>query len=126
MEIISIFALIVAALSIIKITIILIKPHAWLKVTRSIYHKPKVIVVISFILAAAVLYYLLMEGFTIIDIFAVMLFMMLLAVSGVALHKKEIIEVGAKLMKKGVIKQYWFYILIWLALSIWTIWAIFA
>jgi len=75
---------------------------------------------ISLILAAASLYYLIQGGITIIQIFAVLLFLTFLMASGIAIYKKEVIKLADKLMKdKKIIKKSWLYILIWIALIIW-------
>ena len=95
---VEIFALIVALAAAIKIVVILINPKAWINVVKKVYTNNSLLMIVSLILAAVVLYYLLME-ITIIQIFAVMLFLMLLMAMGMAIYKKEIISITPKLLK---------------------------
>ena len=54
------------------------------------------------------------------QIFAVMLFVSLLAALGIAAYSKEVVGLAEKLMKdKKILKKSWFYLLIWIALVVW-------
>jgi hypothetical protein len=79
--------------------------------------------IISFILAAVVLYYLLME-LTIVQIFAVMLFTGLLMAVSVATFAKDFIPFAKKLGNRRR-KQLWWGIIIWLVLIVWVLLTIF-
>jgi hypothetical protein len=126
MTTIEIFALIIALIAGIKILVILVSPKTWLNsVVKPIYSKSTLMGVIAFILAAIVLYYLLQE-ITIIEIFAVMLFICLLAATGFSVYYKEVLGLAGKLVNKAVVKKSWFYIIIWIILIVWVLYSLFA
>ncbi len=78
--------------------------------------------IIALVLAAIVLYYLVwIEGITIVQIFAVTAFVVLLMAVGIGTYAKEVISMATKMLKKGVLKRAWFYTLIWVVLMIWGI-----
>ena len=117
------FALVISVVVLIKIAFILIKPKAWMNFAAKFWRKPKVTGIISLILSAFVLYYLLQE-ITIVQIFAVLLFFSLLMTMGFVPYAKDLVSITRKNMKK-IIKESKFYILIWLLLIIWVLWEIF-
>ena len=117
------FALVIVVAALIKIAVILVKPKAWMSFAAKFWKKPKPIGIISLILAAVVLYYLLQE-ITIVQIFASLLFFSLLLVMGFAPYIKELLSITRKNMKK-IIKESRLYILVWLLLIIWVLWEIF-
>jgi len=127
MNSIEIFALVVAILTLVKIGVILINPKSWISVIRKCYGKPIIGSVIGLILAAVVLYNLVLYGITIQEVFAVMLFIVLLLYLGVLVYSKELISMAEKMLKdKKLMKKAWLPILIWLALIVWLLWALFA
>src|SRR3989338_4532993 len=85
---IGIMALFIALFALIKIIVLLINPKHWMKVVRFIYGNPKTTSVISLILAAITLYYLLQQ-LTIVHIFAVILFLWLLMILCMSAYSKE-------------------------------------
>lgn len=116
---IEIIALIIIIISAIKIIVILANPKSWADVVKKIWANPMITSVISFILAAIVLYYLLQSGLTIVQILAVTLFVALLMAVGIGMYATEMISMATKMLKKGVLKKAWFYTLIWIVLLIW-------
>ena len=122
---IEIMALVLAIVVAIKLIVVLIKPKAWLdSVVKPIWKNPAVTMIISLILAAVTLYYLLTE-ITIVQIFATMLFLVLLMAVGVSVYFNEIAAMGTKMLKsKAVIKKSWLYILIWIALVVWVLYTL--
>ncbi len=122
-EILALIFLIVAS---IKTVVILIKPSAWLNgVVKKVWAKPRLMMIISLILSVVVLYYLI-QSVTIVEIFAVILFLSLLAAVGISVYYKEMISLAQKLMKdRTIIKKSWLYIIIWIALIIWGFYALF-
>jgi len=117
---IEIIASIIIIFSAIKIVVILVKPGAWMNFVKKIWSNPMITSVVSFILAAIVLYYLVwIEGITIVQIFAVTAFIVLLMAVGIGMYANEVISMGTKMLKKGIMKKAWFYTLIWVALMIW-------
>ena len=115
-------AFIIAALSLIKILVILVNPMSWFRgVVKPVYSNPFWLQFIGLILAGVSLFYLLQE-LTIVQIFAVMFLFAALMLFGVAAYNKEILALADKIYKKkGAIKKSWLSILIWLVLIIWVL-----
>jgi hypothetical protein len=113
MNSVEIIALIVILAALLKILILLIKPKAWMDFTKNFLGKPVLSRVVSLILAAVVLYYLIQEGITIIQIFAVTAFVAALIMFGLAPHFNLLIKkYGAQIQKGKLWKENWLYTLI--------------
>jgi Ca2+/Na+ antiporter len=124
--VVEIFALIVAVIAIIKILVLISKPKSWLDMVKPFYNNSVLTMIVALILAAVVLYYLVNNGVGIVQIFAVMLFVALLACMTMSLYMKDMLKMAEKLVKdKQFLKKAWLPILIWLALSIWALVKIF-
>ena len=122
---VKVLALIVASLVAIKLVIIFIQPKSWLPVVKTCYGKPIITIPIALIAAGVILMYLLAE-LTIIQIFAVMAFMMALMAAGVASYGKEIVELSEKLLQdKVALRKAWVSIVAWLVLTVWGFYEIF-
>ena len=123
----EIFALVVIAVALIKLIFILIKPRAWINFAGKLYTWPVLTIIISLAAAGFVLNALIIAGITIIQIFAVMLFIALLSASMIAVYAKDFMLMAMKLVKdRKFLKKAWLPILVWLALIIWAIMALFA
>jgi len=119
MNAIAILATILLVVSAIKILVILIKPKAWGKVVKVVYGKPMLTMILSLILAVIVLNYLLAEV-TIVQIFAVMVFVALLAAMSLSVYAKEIIPTAVKMLnEKNFMRKAWLPIIVWVILLIW-------
>ena len=116
---IEIMALVIIIISAIKVIVILANPKSWADVVKKIWANPMITSIISLVLAAIVLYYLLQSGLTIVQILAVTLFVVLLIAVGIGMYATELISMSTELLKKGVLKKAWFYTLIWIVLLIW-------
>jgi len=79
---------------------------------------------LALILAAIVLYYLINAGITIVDIFAVMLFLGMIMIVAVSRYINELVNWISKKDPKSLLKEQWFFMLIWIILLIWVIVAI--
>tara|TARA_Y100000310_G_C20426761_1_gene689461 strand:- start:204 stop:596 length:393 start_codon:yes stop_codon:yes gene_type:complete len=114
-------ALILIVASAVKIIIILVNPNSWnTSVVKKVWANSNLTMVVSLILAAIALYYLLLGGLTIVEILAVTLFVALLMAAGAAAYKKQIIELADKMLKdKSLVKKSWLYIIIWVILLVW-------
>jgi len=122
---IEIIALILIALAFIKMVILLVKPKAWMNLTKSIYSNKILIQVVAFILASILLYYLLQE-LTIVQILAVIAFTAFLVVLGLASEVEFIVKKYEAQIKNGSLwKKHWFYVLVWLVLLIWGAYELF-
>jgi len=112
LDIIQWFALILAAVALIKIIVILIKPISWIKVVDTVYAIPMLTAFISLVLSAVVLFYLIEAGFGIV---------------GVSVYAKEFLPLARKMLKdRTFVKKSWLYIIIWIVLIIWVFYEIFA
>ena len=112
-------AAILVIFGIIKMLFVFFSPKTWMSFAKKLYSKPKVISYISLVLAAVVLYYLIGAGITIVQIFAVMTFMMLLIVVGMAQYINQIIKFYDKKDLKKILADQWLYVVIWIVLLIW-------
>ena len=115
-------ALIIALLSLTKLLVILVNPMSWFKkVVKPVFSNPFTLQLTGLILAGVSLFYLLQE-FTIVQIFAVMFFVMSLMLFGVATYGKDLLDFADKIYKrKGAIRKSWLSILIWFILIIWVL-----
>src|SRR3989344_5044401 len=117
---VELIGLVAALAAIIKIAFVIFSPISWLSFSRKFYSAPKLIPLLSLVLAAVVLYFLLFEV-SITQIFAVMAFLALLIMSGAAFFAKEVIKIKESLLTKEYARKYWWYILIWLLLAVWAL-----
>jgi hypothetical protein len=114
-------ALAIIALAVIKIVILLISPKSWMNFAKSVYSKPRLVEVVSLILAAVIFYYLIQE-ISVVQILAVTAFVASLMLIGLAKEVGPLIKKYETLVKKGNIwKEYWLYSLIWVVLLAWGI-----
>lgn len=119
------FVLIFAIGAIVKILTVSFNPKGWLGFAKKIYRSGPLLFVVELILAAVLLYYLLME-ITIVQIVAGITLGALLTGMTFAVYSKETLDWGSKLLKgKTLLNRSWLPILIWLALSVWALSAIF-
>ncbi|MBS3151469.1 hypothetical protein J4443_03770 [Candidatus Woesearchaeota archaeon] len=115
---IEIFAWVVVVVSLIKILVILKNPERWIDIIEVVWKNPKAFVVVSLVLAGIVFYQLLQE-ISIVQIFGVILFVVLISAAGMAVYSKEVLQLGRKLLKeKNIARKAWLSILIWVLLII--------
>jgi len=119
---IEIIALIVVLLTAIKIIVVLIKPKVWwINIVKPVYKNHILASIVSLILAGIVLYYLL-EEITVVQIFAVMAFIALVACMTISSYSKEMLGLGEKLLKdKSILKKAWLPLVIWILLVLWAL-----
>jgi len=116
----QILALIFIVIASVKLLVILIKPSAWLKIVKKVWKNSTHVMIICLVFAALVLYLLILDGITIIQIFAVMAFVSLLAGVGVAMYSDSIVNLAQKLLRdRHIVKKSWLFILIWVILILW-------
>ena len=121
MTAIDTLATIIIAFSIVKVLFILFKPAKWFTFTKKIYQKTIVTQGVLLILGGYVLWILINNGITIIEIFAVMTFLALLFAFGLAPYAPKLLKI---IKPKDVLKENWFYTLIWILLLLWGIYAL--
>lgn len=117
---VEIIALVVSILIIVKLLVISFSPKSWYSLTKGLYKSSIVLFVVELILAGVVFYYLL-QSFTIVEIMAVITLGALLTGMSFALYAKEFMGLVGKMLGKGTLKRMWLPILIWLALAVWTL-----
>lgn len=117
------FALFLAVFVLIKLAVISVNPKSWMKFSKSLFTKPWLTTSISLILGLVVLYYLLVE-ITIVQIFAVMLFLSLLIAAGMVHFSKDFHKIANKNIEEKI-KGSWLTIIIWFLLSVWVLFSLF-
>ena len=118
MTAIDTIATIVIAFSLVKVLFILFKQAKWFTFAHKMYKNTMLIQAILFILGGYVLWILINNGFTIIDIFAVMAFMALLFAFGLAPYVSKMMKI---FKPKDVLRKNWLYTVIWILLLLWGI-----
>lgn len=122
---IEIMAIIVAVLGLVKLFFVATNPKAWLKVVDFVFAKPNVTSAVSALLALIVLFFIIQE-ITIVQIFAVVLFVTLLVLVKASAYAKEIKDLGHKILKdKNAIKKVWLAVVAWLILILWLFYEVF-
>ena len=123
---IEIMALNIAGLVGIKLLVIMANPKKWMLVVNAIYGNPGITTVVGLVLAGWSLNHLL-KTFTIVDIFAVMFFFMMLILVGAVGFAKELMPIANKMLKeKNILQRAWLATLIWVVLIAWVLWQLFA
>ena len=123
---IEIMAFVIAALIGIKLLVIMTDPKKWMPVVNAIYGNPGISTVVALVLGGWSLMHLL-KSFTIVDIFAVMFFFMMLMLIGAVSFGKEMQALANKLLKeKNILQRTWLATGIWIVLVIWALWTLFA
>jgi len=118
---IELFAWIAIVLALVKIIVVVINPKAWMNFAKTLWERPVVMMVVSLVLGIIVLTYLL-ETISIVQIFAVTLFVMLLSAVSLASYSKEFMKLADKLAKdKKFLRKAWVPIVVWAGLAIWAL-----
>ncbi|NQU78590.1 hypothetical protein HQ545_02375 [Candidatus Woesearchaeota archaeon] len=123
---IEIMALLLALFVAVKIITLLVRPKEWMKIPGCVSSHPRLTMVVALVLAFVALYFLLAE-LTIVQVFAAMLFALLLILSAVSAYPKEMDALAQKMLKeKHILRQAWLPTIMWIALLIWVLYALFA
>jgi len=128
---IEIMALIVAVFVGFKLLVVLISPKSWMGIVKTvtIWKNPIPTTLVSIVLAAVTLMYLLQE-LTIVQIFATTLFVMFLMVISLSSCAKATLALEKQVFKELDVKKLsveaWLAIIVWGILVIWVLWALFA
>ncbi|OHB09724.1 MAG: hypothetical protein A3H60_02435 [Candidatus Zambryskibacteria bacterium RIFCSPLOWO2_02_FULL_44_12b] len=118
-------ALVLVVVSALKIFFLLVKPSAWFNTVGKLWMKPGIATVVSLILGAIVLRYLLVE-LTIVQIFAVFAFTAMFFWFSLAPYRKDFYDLAVRdISVGGIWKKNWPATLIWIILMIWVIKEIF-
>ena len=122
---VEILALILIVVTAIKLIIFLINPKIWYGFIEGVYRAPAIASLIAFVLAAIVLYFLIISGITIVEILAVCLFVALLIAIGFARYADELMAWVRKQEILAILKEVWLYTFVWLLLLAWGVGEIF-
>jgi len=120
---IEVMALVFVLLGIAKLVAVFVNPRSWLKVVRIVYKIPWLTAIVALVLTFITLGYLLRE-LTIVQVFAVMLFVCFLMMLGWAPLSKEMIEFKERLATRATLKRLWLAIIVWIILLVWVLYAI--
>ncbi len=116
---IEILALILIAITAIKLLVFLVNPQWWYSFIEKVYGNPPITSLIAFILAMVVLYFLVLSGISIVEILAVSLFIALLIAIGFAKYANKLIPWVREQNIVLILKEVWLYTLVWLLLIAW-------
>ena len=111
-------ATIFIVIGILKLLFFLVAPNALLEHAKRFYANPRVVSFFAFILAAIVLYFLVSAGVTIVQIFAIGVFIGLLLIMKLAPYAQDMLK---KMKPQALLKEHWFYMIIWVLLMAWGI-----
>ena len=125
LETVEILAFILIVVTAIKLLTFLINPNIWYGFIEGIYSVPAITSLIAFVLAAIVLYFLIISGITIVEILAVCLFVALLIAIGFAKYADELMMWVRKQEIVAILKEVWLYTFVWLLLLAWGVGEIF-
>jgi len=128
---IEIMAFIVAVFVGFKLLVVLISPKSWMGIvkTDTIWKNPIPTTLVSIVLAAVTLMYLLQE-LTIVQIFATTLFVMFLMIITLSSCAKATLALEKQVFKEIDVKKLsieaWFAFIVWVFLVLWLLCALFA
>jgi hypothetical protein len=121
----EVLALTLIAIVGIKLIVLIINPQFWYSFVEKLYLKPQLISGLALLLAAVVLYFLIVSGVTIVEILAVCLFVVLLMAIGIAKYADTIIGWAKEQDIVFIAKELWLYTLVWILLLAWGVGEIF-
>lgn len=127
MTALEVLALIFAIVVLVKLLIFIINPKCLIKISKGMLKKTVLVKIVYLILAIIVGYYIF-SSLNIVVVASVMLFTSLLIGLNFLSYSKAIPEILKEIPEKrlAIIGKFWFPILIWVALAIWTLFAVFA
>ena len=125
LDALGIIVLIFIIIGVIKLLFFIFSPGSWFGFSKKLYSSPAVLVTVQVILAAIVFYYLL-QTLTIVQIMGGVVLGVLLTGLSFAFYSKEMMALAAKIYRqKNILKKTWLIWVIWLALFVWTLTALF-
>jgi len=115
---IEIIALIFIIIAIVKMISVFINPGFGLNFAKKFTGYPMLLMIIDLIIGGVILYYLL-QKLTIVHIIAVMFFTVILVKIALMPFMGDMLSVTDKILKQGLVKKSWLYMLIWTVLLLW-------
>ncbi len=123
MSVIQNMAVIVAVLTLVKLVWVYFSPKSWMdNVTKPLFKMNQFV----WLVLAAIAGYYVLQMLTIVEVFAVFLFMVPLMAMSYSVFSKEFLELADKLIrKKDLWQRTWLIWLVWIVLSLWVLKEIF-
>src|SRR5215467_6788648 len=118
-RIIDLFAALLILLAIVKVIVLFIHTPTWLNAAKALHANRRVAAIVFYVLAALVLYGLLVSGLTILQILAVALFVALLLLPGFAPYMGEVLHQLERKNFGQIMREQWLYVLVWTLLLVW-------
>ena len=127
MSTLTILAVILSLVIIVKISIVFIYPHGWFRVVDALFRHTIIITIVYAVLTAIVGYYIL-RNFNIVHVAAVMLFASLLIGLALIPFSESILSIREELLgsRLDILRKTWLSLLIWIALAVWTLYEVFS
>jgi hypothetical protein len=124
---IEIIAIIFALFILLKISIVLINPRGWFKVSDAILRNTIVTTIVYLFLAVIVGYYIF-RSFSITQVAAVMLFSSILIGLGMLPFSETLLTISDEMLRSrsDILRKTWLTLLIWIAIAIWTLYEAFS
>ena len=124
LTVIELFAVIFSILFILKFLFFLFNKKGYMKFAKAVYAKNNSITWLFGVLAIIVLYYLL-PTMSIVQILGAGLFIVLLMGMAFAAYGSDFVKMGEKMLKGRLKAAVWINLIIWLVLSIWTLYLVY-
>ena len=121
---IQVLAGLLIVLAAVKLAVVLVSPKVWVRFMKRVYAVPPVTSAIALLLAAIVLYLLLLSGLTIVQVLAVTVFVSLLLVAGGAPFSGQLIGWLETQSLTTILRAQWLYVVVWVGLLAWGAWAL--
>ncbi|MDO8538485.1 MAG: hypothetical protein Q7S21_06375 [archaeon] len=124
---IELLALVFSVLVLVKLIVALVKPKARINVAKKVYSNPMLISIVFLVLALICGYFIFAE-LSVVQVAAVMLFTSLLIGLTYAPYSQAMIKVFEEIPLNGkqLFKKNWISIIIFVAISLWVIYLLFA
>ena len=122
MSVIEVMAFVLVLAVLVKTYFVFKKPKSCIRLLKRVYSNNLFISMVALILAAVSLYFLVISGITILEIFSVILFLCFLCMMGFSPYSKNLIKFVEEVFKdKKFLKKSWVFLLIWILLVVWAL-----
>ncbi len=122
---IEIIAVIFAILILVKIIVVFIRPKAWIRFAETITRN-HLIITLVYIILAIILGYYVFSVFSVVTVFVIAIFGILLMAIGLIPYFESIIKTTKKMTREKILQSFWLSLLIWLIFAIWVLYVVFS
>ena len=127
MSVLDVIALLVPVLLVSEITLLILRPELIKNIASKFYGSPMLVLPIALLAGIIVLYFLVKDGVTPVQLLAMLLFSMMLMLASFASFSKELVPMLAKIIDSdSVLKRAAPAYILWGVLSLWLIYYLFA